>query len=465
MLFGKKRSELVKAVGEMREEDYSKEPELEEIYKRLVKSRKEFEDVMAEDIGAVMQISSLDLAVHHHTDNMIALADNVADATNRIYESATETTQVAGQVNEQHEELTTTIIQASEATEDVSRKIEEGQGELTNIKNLSDQTIAVSKDMQRDMDKLLGLISHMNEVIAGINSISSQTNLLALNASIEAARAGEAGRGFAVVADEIRGLAEETQKLTGDMGSFVEEIRSASENSVKSATNTIDALDAMTDKIKNVWEINDANQKQVSKINGEIASLAAVSEEISSSMAELEAQSTNIEIQCDELKNNTSYMRNVCKEMQAVTKPLVQVESALDNAAKKMGKMTDDPFFRMHKPEFARYCETAITAHKGWLSNLKRMVDEHTVLPIQLDASKCGFGHFYYAMTPKTKEVRPIWDALDAKHKKFHGYGSQVQKALMAEDYSKAEQIYKEAEGYSKELIGDLQEMIRIVSK
>lgn len=34
----------------------------------------------------------------------------------------------------------------------------------------------------------------MNEVIEGINSISSQTNLLALNASIEAARAGEAGK-------------------------------------------------------------------------------------------------------------------------------------------------------------------------------------------------------------------------------------------------------------------------------
>ena len=60
------------------------------------------------------------------------------------------------------------------------------------------------------MNTLLDVVNHMNEVIAGINSISSQTNLLALNASIEAARAGEAGRGFAVVAEEIRKLAEQT---------------------------------------------------------------------------------------------------------------------------------------------------------------------------------------------------------------------------------------------------------------
>lgn len=75
------------------------------------------------------------------------------------------------------------------------------------------------------MNALFDVIARMNEVIAGIDAISMQTNLLALNASIEAARAGEAGKGFAVVADEIRGLAEQTQKLTGDMGNFVEGIR------------------------------------------------------------------------------------------------------------------------------------------------------------------------------------------------------------------------------------------------
>lgn len=462
MAFGKNHSELVKAVAEMREADYSKEPELGAIHQRHLKGRKQFEEAMSDDIGAVMQISSLDLALHHYTDHMMEISHNVADATGVIFGAAAETSQVAGQVNEQHEELTNTIIKASEETEEVYKKIESGQGELTNIKGLSEQTIEASKEMQKDMDELLEVINHMNEVIAGINSISSQTNLLALNASIEAARAGEAGRGFAVVADEIRGLAEETQKLTGNMGLFVEAIRTASEKSAASATGTIDALGEMTDKIKNVWELNDENQKHVSKINEEIASLAAVSEEISSSMAELESQATSIEVQCDELKENATYMRDVCKDLQNVTKPISQIETTLDNAARKMGKMTDDPFFRMQKAEFAKYVKTAIEAHKLWLANLKRMVDERTVLPLQLDASKCGFGHFYYAMTPKTPEIRPIWDALEAKHKKFHGYGSDATKALFTQDYSKAEQLYKEAENYSKELIADLEQMKKI---
>lgn len=459
MIFGKKNDDLINAVASMQDVDYSRDPRLEDAYKRLEKGRSHFEEIIADDLGAVMRISSLDLAMNHHTDHMNEISHNVAEATEVIFGAAAETSQVAEQVNMQHEELTNTIIKASEQTEEVYKKIEEGQNELTHIKDLSNQTIDVSKEMQKDMDKLVEIIQHMNEVIEGINAISSQTNLLALNASIEAARAGEAGRGFAVVADEIRELAEQTQKLTGNMGDFVEAIREASKKSTESASDTIAALGNVTEKIANVWELNDANQEHVSIINEEIASLAAVSEEISSSMSILEEQSASIEEQCDCLKDDTNYMRDVCREMKEVTGPITEVEATLDSAVKTMGEMAEDPFYRMSNGKFAGYIDSAISAHKSWLENLKRMVDEQTILPIQLDSGKCGFGHFYYAMNPRNDRMKPLWDGLEAKHRKFHGFGKEVRDALFAEDYTKAEQIYSEAEEYSKVLLADLEQI------
>ena len=458
----KSKSDLVNSVAELKDVDYSKNPKLGEIYKRLSKGRQQFEVVMDKDIEAVMQISALELALNQHTDNLIKISSDVADETTIIHKAAEESSLVASQVNEQHEDLTRTIVQAAEDTSEVHQKIEAGQKELSSIKELSSEMIKESKEMQNDMNALLGVISHMNEVISGINAISSQTNLLALNASIEAARAGEAGRGFAVVADEIRQLAEQTQMLTSNMGDFVEKIKTASQKSSESVTTTIESLGTVTAKIQSVWEINDENQRHVSKVNESISSLAAVSEEISSSMAEMESQTASIKEQCMYLEENTDQVRNISTRLRDTTAPVGTIEKVLDEAAKQMGDMTDDAFFRMEYAEFAKYMDRAINAHTAWLDNLKKMVSERTVLPLQLDAAKCGFGHFYYSMTPKTPEIREIWMGVADKHKKFHEYGKSVLNAIMKEDYFEADKKCHEAEDYSKVLIKDLEDMKKI---
>ncbi len=465
MAFGRKKSDLVLSVAQLQDADYSKQPALGDIYNRISSGRVQFEEAFSNDIQAVMEISSLELTLKHHTDHMTTLSHNVADATSIISEAASESSAIAGQVNEQHEELTNTIIEASEETDNVHKAIESSQTELTTVKELSDQTIEVSKEMQADMNELLDVINHMNEVISGINAISSQTNLLALNASIEAARAGDAGRGFAVVADEIRSLAEETQKLTDKMGTFVAGIKTASEKTNTSTTQTIEVLNTMTEKIVAVWELNDKNQQHLAKVNDNISSLAAVSEEISSSMAEMEAQAERIEEQCIALKDDTHQMRDTIVEMEQVTAPIPGIEKTLDKAARIMGGMTKDPFYDLTNEEFAKYVESAINAHGAWLGKLKDMVDRRAILPLQQDSSKCGFGHFYYAITPKNPELLAIWKPMEEKHRKFHSFGSDAIKAIFNEDYAKADAIYADAEKYSEDLISDMKNLLAILNK
>lgn len=448
MGIGKGKATLMKAVSELKETDYSKEPELSKIYRRLLNGRQQFAKVFEKNIKAVMQISSLDLTMQHQTEKIMDISRRVTRATETIFGTS------AGSSNSQHEELTNTIIKVSEKTDDVYRKIEAGQSELTMIKELSDQTIAVSREMQKDMDELINIINHISSVVAGIDSISLQTNLLALNASVEAARAGEAGRGFAVVAGEIRELAEETQKMTKSMESFVDNMKNASQKSAKSSSDTIDSLASMTERIKNVWELNNESQQYVSNINESISSIAAVSEEISSSMAEMENQ----------LKDSTNFMQQVGEELQEAAKPVVDIEKTLDETVKQMGDMTKDAFFHLEKQEFAQYMENAISSHHAWLGNLKKMMNIRAIIPLQLDSSKCGFGHFYYAMTPDIPGVLPIWEGLGPKHQKFHKYGAAVMNAINNGDYMEAERIYYEAENYSRELIADMEKILQITN-
>lgn len=463
-LYDKKYTNYVKSIAELQNLDYTKaSPELQNVFDRLQKGRKQIGDVFFKDLKAAMQISSVDLTLGGEIKRMDMISTRVADATECIHQAASQSTMVAGEVAKAHEGLTSTIVEASGETETVYSKIKDGQQQLTEIRNLSTATIEESKNMERDMDELLDVIQHMNEVISGITAISDQTNLLALNASIEAARAGEAGRGFAVVAEEIRQLAEQTKQLTGNMGDFVEGIRGASQKSSSSVSGTIEALGNINDKINMVWQINEENQQSLGRITDSISSLAAVSEEISSSTDELENQATMIEEQCGGLKGEAALLEEVNGYLNKAVAPILDVENTLDSATRVLGQMDKDVFYSLENTDFVKYVEQAISAHRDWMSNLKSMIDEQTVRPFQTDETKCGFGHFYNAIFPQSDDVKRIWDTLEGKHRRLHDCGSRAIKELQNENYTEAQKIYSEAEGISADLTSDLRKIIDIV--
>lgn len=446
----RKKSSLIKSFSELKEADYTKEPAINDMYQRLCDGRTQFAEVFDKNIKAVMQISSLDLTMQYQTEKIMDISRQVEKASETIF--GTSEYSSAGNANSQHEELTNTIISVSSETDEVYQKIETGQNELTTIRELSEQTIRISRKMQEDMDHLFQISDQIEKIVAGIDTISMQTNLLALNAAIEAARAGTAGKGFAVVAAEIRSLAGETQNLTSNMNEFLGSIKQASQESIQSAADTVEALGSMSEKISHMWELNNENQMHVSKVNDSMSSIAAVSEELSSSMTEMENQ----------LRDSTDFMKQVSHDLRQAVKPVVDIEKTLDDAVKQMGGMTKDAFYHLKNSEFSQYVSSAISAHRTWLNTLRNMVKDRTVMPLQLDSSKCGFGHFYYALTPQIPEVLPTWNALGDKHKRFHLFGSQVIQALNNEDYFRAEQICHEAETYSHELITDLQTILQL---
>lgn len=453
-----KGNKLLSAMSELEEADYGRESaEMEQMYRRLTTGRSRFGEVMSNVFDSVMKISSLDLSLKHYSDELHKISDSVSEATVLIHTASGEAASVSETVSLQHEELTNTIIEVSEEAGSVYGQIDEGQKELTETKDLSDKTIQASREMQEDMNELSLIINQMNKVIDGINAISSQTNLLALNASIEAARAGESGKGFAVVADEIRQLADETQNLTASMGHFVSDIRTASAKSVASVDNTIESLGTVTQKISHVWELNEDNRKHLEKITGSISSLASLSEEISSSIMELEARAADIDSQCGMLNEDMTELRKQSQDIDNIAAPLESIEATLDDSAKVMGNMAKDTFYKLQDQDFAEYIDKAVTAHKAWLGSLEKIVKERTILPLQVNDRKCGFGHFYYAMNPSKAEMMQLWNGLGEKHKRFHSYGKQVIDALFDEKYDKAENIYQEACRFSEVLIQDLE--------
>lgn len=190
--------------------------------------------------GSSEQLAEKTISVNESTGEINKAMEKVSTVAT---EQANETSKGADIVEAMSDRINTTISDTA-ALHEASIKIKDVKDEgISVINELISKTAETNKAVVLVKDALSQnneQVKKIEEASKAINDIASQTNLLSLNASIEAARAGEAGRGFSVVAGEIGSLADETNRLTSEISSIIEELlvktQEAAENMVSMET-------------------------------------------------------------------------------------------------------------------------------------------------------------------------------------------------------------------------------------
>jgi len=244
-------------------------------------------------------------------DEIGRLASAFQDMTDNLRKAISEATEVASNVGNGSEQISSTAQQMSQgataqasSAEEVSASVEES---AATIKQNTDNAIATEQISQRTATEAVAGGKAVDEAVAAIKEIASkigiieeiarQTNLLALNAAIEAARAGDAGKGFAVVASEVRKLAERSQTAAG-------EITTLAASTVDAATKAGTIINGIVPSIKKtadlVQEIASASKEQnagtdqigkaMVQLDTVIQQNASASEELASMAEELSGQ-------------------------------------------------------------------------------------------------------------------------------------------------------------------------------
>jgi methyl-accepting chemotaxis protein len=440
-------------------------PAIIKIQKRLFNGKKGFQEVLTKILSSTIQISSLDLQLNMTSTQMMELSEQLAAMSSGINRSTNSTSQIISGLLSANENLSKSIVEVAGNATDILTQVECSREGTTEILNVSNQAKEDSQLMKKDMESLLDIISNMQDVIIAIQAISSQTNLLALNASIEAARAGDAGRGFAVVAEEIRKLAEETNDLTKRMSNFVGNIHNASSKSSASILGAVSSFETINAELQQILEADNKNCSMLNNITTTLSQSAATSEEITSSMNDLEQQSVQLYEETQKIDDASQQTIEFSKMLKKAVQPINQIDENLTAITVKFGELADDYFYMPDNALFRNQVEGTITAHENWLASLKSIVDNRKVAPIQTNPHKCWFGHFYYAMNPGNPRIAEIWKKLEPIHRQFHGYGDIVLNALKEKNYDKAENAYKEAKELSLVLIQNLRNLLSIVDE
>lgn len=414
---------------------------------------------------AIASLSQFDVEMAHEAYELTAFADSLSSLSESNLAIVEQITASMNDVNEKISYTSNIMDKMSNSAGALIQKNDESMLQLDEVSKIKEYVIKDTVTMNEQIEQLVDMAEKVSEIVNGVEAIAEETNLLALNASIEAARAGELGRGFAVVANEIRKLADNTKKNLDDMRVFVNSIQQAASGSKESLDNTMKSTNNMNEKLD---MISDTIKDNVHMLKDTITDVFQVSESmlnIKSAAAEVNQAMNSSAQDAEKLLNMTQIIHADANQSAENAKRISQIDEELSGVVRDMITSLIGSEHAISNEELKKNLIKAKEAHNNWVKNLKKIVDEMKIYPIQTNSKKCAFGHFYHSFNIAHPDVVQEWKAIDSVHEELHNLGTAVINSVKGKNAEQAHSQYLQAKALSEKIFEHIDNVIISIDK
>ncbi|MGE8130292.1 methyl-accepting chemotaxis protein [Methylobacterium sp. NPDC080182] len=166
-----------------------------------------------------------------------------------IEQAVTHSTTAASLASSAADSTSGNVQTVAAAAEELAASVAEMSQSIVRSQSATDTAYACVQDADGHTKRLAETATAMTGIVGLIQDIAGQINLLALNATIEAARAGAAGRGFAVVASEVKALADQAARATGQINGEIASVQRVSQEVVQALSSIGSSVSVMRETV------------------------------------------------------------------------------------------------------------------------------------------------------------------------------------------------------------------------